>query len=430
VSGVELVVAAAVVFVAGVVGVVAASLRAGRASNPEASPRTDPAPPPVLWPTSPAAPPSPPSGQPVPSGAHEVDPEATVPPMGPSSLGLEPARTIPYQPPPAPALDPEATVPPETPTDPEDEPTLPPGPDLEGAPKPEHAPGLLEVPQLRPIPEPQAGEEPTAPGVRRPRPFSGADSLAGLPRLGPRVDRVEEPSTPWVRQRSVAPPLPAEPLPVPALPEQVPTFVPEAVAGQLPSAPPAPQPPAFDSPPLDAVPQPARPTRAPGPSILSLLAPPPKGRILRQLPDCLDLVVTCLEGGMAIDLALQRTSQELAPAAPELCAELNRLRADQAAGLPRAEALGRLVRRCPVEPLHEFLAAADQAATVGTEVATGLARQAAALRRAESARVEAWARRLPTAVMLTAFIFLVPPIFVLLLGTSVLQAIRAVGAGL
>ncbi len=142
------------------------------------------------------------------------------------------------------------------------------------------------------------------------------------------------------------------------------------------------------------------------------------------------MMVTCLQGGMAVDLALQRTATELGPAAPELCAELRALRADQAAGIGRPEALARLRRRCPVEPLHEFLSAVDEAATMGTGIAEGLARQAEALRKEEAARIEAWARRLPTAVMMAAFVFLVPPVFVLLLGSSVIQAIRAVGSAL
>ena len=399
-SGVELVVTAAVVFVAGVVGVIAASIRVGRNTQQRSSYDHPPEAPPVLWPTAaPAASTADPEPPP-PLDGSGLDPEATVPPSAPHAVE---EATVPHQPPPPlMGLDPEATVPPPSPApdepaiDPEDEPALPP--------------------------------EPAPPTPHRPRPWTGADSLGALPRLSARVDRVEEPSSPWVRPK----PEPPESLPVPSLADPPPTSPPSRSAPE-PAVPrlaePAPAP--FPTPPPAAEPMsPAAPAPVRGPSILSLLAPPPRGRVLRQLPDCLDLVVTCLEGGMAIDLALQRTSEQLAPAAPELCAELRRLRADQAAGLPRAEALARLRRRCPVEPLLEFLAAADQAATVGTEIASGLARQAVALRRAEAARVEAWARRLPTAVMLAAFVFLVPPVFVLLLGSSVLSAIRAVGTGL
>lgn len=150
-------------------------------------------------------------------------------------------------------------------------------------------------------------------------------------------------------------------------------------------------------------------------------------RVLRQLPDCLDLVSTCLEGGMALDMALQRTAQELAPAAPELAQELQAVRADRAAGIPGEEVMARARARYPVEPLLEFLAAADEVARHGTAMGAGLSRQAEGLRREEAVRVEAWARRLPTAVMLAMLVFFVPPVFVLLLGSSVLKALRSTG---
>lgn len=377
-SGAEMLAAAAVVLVAGILGVVAASLKVARSSVRPAPDPAEPEAPPVLWPTSVA--PLLPGG---PGGPAEDDPEATVPPR-PSDD--DPEATVPPAPPAKQALNPEATVPP-------------------GPPPPPQAPRPAEVTDS----EDEETLPPEPPPPQRPPPGKMADSLGALPRLG-RPQVLEEPTAPWIQPRPVS-----LSIPVPVL-EQLP---PPA----SPDAPPSP-------PPIAPAPVQTTPTSVKRPSLLELLAPSPRRRILRQLPDCLDLVVTCLEGGMAVDMALQRTSQELAHAAPELCVELERLRADQAAGVGRSEALASLRRRCPVDPLHEFLAATDEAATMGTSIASGLARQAEALRRDEAARIEAWARRLPTTVMLTAFVFLIPPVFVLLLGSSVIQAIRAIGPGL
>jgi|GEM_PF-5153650 len=159
--------------------------------------------------------------------------------------------------------------------------------------------------------------------------------------------------------------------------------------------------------------------------LLEQLAARRRRRIERQLPDCLDVVVTCLEGGLGLDLALRRTAQELQTATPELAGELAATVDEWTAGCDRAESLARLRDRTGVEPLVEFLAALQEAGRHGTSIGSSLRGQAEALRRAEAARVEAWARRLPTQVMMAVLVFLVPAVFVLLLGSSLISAARA-----
>src|SRR5436309_1559851 len=54
--------------------------------------------------------------------------------------------------------------------------------------------------------------------------------------------------------------------------------------------------------------------------------------IQNGLPDALDLCVICLEAGCTLDHAIDKTSNELALAHPELASELNLLRAETRAG--------------------------------------------------------------------------------------------------
>lgn len=154
-----------------------------------------------------------------------------------------------------------------------------------------------------------------------------------------------------------------------------------------------------------------------------------RGRLRRQLPDALDLVATCLDGGLAVERSLVLTAAGLEEAAPELAQELEELLAEWRVGRPRHGAIERVDRRCEVRALRGFLETVEEASRHGSPVGASLEQQAEALRRAEAARIEDWSKRLPTRISITVLIFIVPPLFVLLLGSSVVQAIRALEGG-
>jgi hypothetical protein len=438
VSPTGLLVAAAVVLVAGMLGAVAASIRAARnsllndARGSQDAPHEAPAPP--LWPT--------------PAFQAEATLPHTAPP--PHRAAADPEATLPPGPPPsAPRLDLEATLPHAPPPPAAPRPAAPPSDDDEVTePISVASTPALQAEATVPAGPPPMPRSPAPPAVPTPGPTpQGAASFSGLPRLGP-GEAPPEPAKPVLRDEKTAnwdgPPV--SPLDISQAlapqrlmrqPDPAPLPLRSPAALQPPTTP---APPPVAPPPLPSAPSMA-PAARPQPQPAEPLAGPPRPpaarfvlrranwqrRLLRQLPDCLDLVGTCLEGGVGVERALARTCEELRQAAPELSRELALLLADWTAGHDRQEALAKVKRRCSLAPLDEFLGTVDEASRLGTSIGPGLARLAESLRREEAARVEAWARRLPTLVMVAVMVFMVPPVFVLLLGSSIVTAARALG---
>src|SRR5271165_6232731 len=71
---------------------------------------------------------------------------------------------------------------------------------------------------------------------------------------------------------------------------------------------------------------------------LSAMMKKRRERIRLGLPDALDLMVVCVDAGLGLDQALQRTGQELGASHPVLAEELVQLNLEQRAGKPRIDA--------------------------------------------------------------------------------------------
>src|SRR5205814_10648909 len=79
--------------------------------------------------------------------------------------------------------------------------------------------------------------------------------------------------------------------------------------------------------------------------VLARLAKRRQHRMRMGLPDALDLLVVSVEAGLGLDQALQRVSDELAFAHPDLCNELRLINLELRAGTGRVDALHNLARR-------------------------------------------------------------------------------------
>jgi hypothetical protein len=75
-----------------------------------------------------------------------------------------------------------------------------------------------------------------------------------------------------------------------------------------------------------------------------------KLRLQRDLPNAMDLLVTCVEAGLGLDQALSRVAAELKLVAPILAAELNTTFLETQAGFSRRESFRRLSERAGGRP--------------------------------------------------------------------------------
>jgi len=144
-------------------------------------------------------------------------------------------------------------------------------------------------------------------------------------------------------------------------------------------------------------------------------------KIKFALPNALDLLVVCIEAGLALDAALLRIGRELRESAPELSEELALLNLEVSAGKPREECLRNLGLRTGVEEVKSLAARIIQSSKFGTNLAHSLRIHAQSLR--EKRRQEAEERAAKTSVKLLfpLVFFIFPALFVVILGPAAVR---------
>lgn len=149
-----------------------------------------------------------------------------------------------------------------------------------------------------------------------------------------------------------------------------------------------------------------------------------RAAIVEALPDLLDLMVICVEAGMALDPALSLAADRLGGALGE---EVRATLSDQALGTPRRQAYRDLARRTASEDVGRLVASLLQAEELGTPLATALAGQAEALRAARRQRARDRAARAAPRIQLVVALVMVPGAMLLVLGVMVVEMAAQVG---
>jgi len=140
--------------------------------------------------------------------------------------------------------------------------------------------------------------------------------------------------------------------------------------------------------------------------------------IRRSMPDVLDLLVVSVEAGVGFDGAVQKVVEKSSgPLAEELARVLEQVRL----GKSRAQALRRMGERTQVPDLISFVAAVQQAETLGVSIAKILRVQADAARERRSQRAREAAAKLPVKLLFPLVFFIFPALFVVILGPGAIR---------
>jgi tight adherence protein C len=141
------------------------------------------------------------------------------------------------------------------------------------------------------------------------------------------------------------------------------------------------------------------------------------------LPDGLDLMVICAEAGLSLDATLARVSRELAEGFPELAEELA-ITAAELTFLPdRRTAFENLNNRTDSDGVRAIVNTLQQTAKFGTPLAQSLRVLSAESRAARLTRAEEKAARLPAMLTVPMIIFILPTLFIVLLGPAAINMI-------
>lgn len=151
-------------------------------------------------------------------------------------------------------------------------------------------------------------------------------------------------------------------------------------------------------------------------------------RLQKGFPDALDLMVICAEAGLSLDSTFQRVARELEPATPEMADELH-LASIELSFLPdRRQALENLALRTDLPSVRSLVNALMQTERYGTPLARALRVLAAEYRSERLLKAEEKAARLPATLTIPLIVFILPSLFVVLIGPAVLSVIDSLRA--
>lgn len=137
-----------------------------------------------------------------------------------------------------------------------------------------------------------------------------------------------------------------------------------------------------------------------------------------ELADTLDQMMIAVEAGLGFESAMARAGHNgKGPLAEELVRTLQEMRV----GIPRRDAYLALEQRTDVPDLRQFTRAVIQADAYGISISSVLRTQADEMRIKRRQRAEESAQKIPTKILIPLMIFVLPVLFLTVLGPTVLN---------
>jgi len=145
----------------------------------------------------------------------------------------------------------------------------------------------------------------------------------------------------------------------------------------------------------------------------------------KGIPDALDLMVICTEAGQGLESAVGQVAKEMSYSNRAIAMEFTIL-SNELGMLPdRHQAIKNLGIRSGADGLKRLSAILIQTMQFGTPLTQGLRAVAQELRRERMIALEARAARLPALLVLPMIFFIMPCLFIVLMGPSLLRLMDA-----
>jgi tight adherence protein C len=146
-----------------------------------------------------------------------------------------------------------------------------------------------------------------------------------------------------------------------------------------------------------------------------------QAQIQLDLPNVLDQLLISVEAGLGFEVAMARVGNN---GKGPLSEEMVRTLQDIQSGRTRREAYKAMAERSSVQDLKSFVGAVVQAEAQGISISRVLKPQADQMRAKRRLRAEEKAMKLPVAVVFPLLLFIFPPLFIIILGPAVINAIN------
>ena len=147
--------------------------------------------------------------------------------------------------------------------------------------------------------------------------------------------------------------------------------------------------------------------------------------IRKGIPDALDLLVICAEAGLTVDAAFGRVSRELGKAYPELGEEFSLTAIELGFLTDRRQAFENLATRIDLDSVRGVVTTMIQTEKYGTPLASALRVLSAEFRNERMMRAEEKAARLPAIMTVPLILFILPTLFVVILGPAACSISKA-----
>ncbi|MET0588453.1 MAG: type II secretion system F family protein [Novosphingobium sp.] len=151
--------------------------------------------------------------------------------------------------------------------------------------------------------------------------------------------------------------------------------------------------------------------------------------VRKGLPDALDLLVICAEAGLTVDAAFNRVARELGRAYPELGDEFALTAIELSFLSERRQAFENLAYRVNLDSVKGVVTTMIQTERYGTPLASALRVLSAEFRNERMMRAEEKAARLPAIMTIPLILFILPVLFVVILGPAACSISDAFSGG-
>lgn len=152
--------------------------------------------------------------------------------------------------------------------------------------------------------------------------------------------------------------------------------------------------------------------------------------IVNGFPDCLDLMLVCVEAGLGIEAAMDRVGREVVTAHPQVSELLSATVLQLRAGASREEAFRALADVAGVDEIRSFSTLLVQSDKLGTSLGNTLRVYAEEMREKRRMRAEEKAHRLPVLISIPLVVFMLPVMIGVLMLPAGIRVAREVAPAL
>ena len=154
----------------------------------------------------------------------------------------------------------------------------------------------------------------------------------------------------------------------------------------------------------------------------------PEAALRRGVPDALDLMVVCAEAGLGLESAVERVAQEMTQSNRPVGLEFLILSREMRILPDRRAALTNLAERTGQPALKRLAGTIAQTLKYGTPLSQGLRSLAAEMRHERMIQFEERAGKLPALLVMPMMLFILPCLFIIVLGKPGTDLVNALGS--